>query len=523
MEKKSGGSKMNIKKIIIAVLILNNLTLFAQDTLKWEYKVFYYPNGFKLSEGYMLNGKPDKYWITYYVNGQKKSEGNRKNFLLDSTWIFYSPNGDTLEKIEYLAGKKNGYHIKYFLTTDSTRNVPSSKELFVDNVKQGFGLYYHPNGSIYQKIPYKNNLKEGQGFEYDINGKLTALLEFRNDYLISRTPVNRYDTKGRKTGLWVEFYDNGKIKKEINYINDLPTGLAKEYSPGGKLIKLEKYQQGIKQVELNEKQIDTLQTKQISIKYEFYPDKKLKAVKSFKDSIAVGLHIYYNSDGTIQKAIQYNDLGEKIAEGLVDSALRKQGQWIFYENDSIVVASGSFVNNKKNGLWQFFYKNGKLRQVGNYELDKPTGKWFWYYPDEKLLRVEFYEDSLLNGYVFEFSHEGDTILKAKYSFGLLHGDYFAKINYETYIGKYSYDNKTGEWKIFYANQNTIKAKMNYLNNELNGKYFEYYENKNLKVKGEYLNGRKVGKWIFYSSDGNVDYVAEYSNDKLIKINDIKID
>ena len=59
----------------------------------------------------MRNGKPDGFWKTYYPSGIMKSEGNRTNFLLDSIWVFYNEVGDTLQKVNYIMGKRNGFTI----------------------------------------------------------------------------------------------------------------------------------------------------------------------------------------------------------------------------------------------------------------------------------------------------------------------------------------------------------------------------------------------------------------------------
>ena len=96
----------------------------------------------------MVNGKPDGYWITYYVNGKRKSEGNRKNFIVDSLWTFYAENGDTTETIYYLQGKRNGLYTKYYTRLDSGVNSIKSKELYVNDQKQGFSFYYYPSGQL---------------------------------------------------------------------------------------------------------------------------------------------------------------------------------------------------------------------------------------------------------------------------------------------------------------------------------------------------------------------------------------
>ena len=68
------------------------------------------------SEGFMQNDKPDGYWKTYYPSAVLKSEGNRVNHLLDSTWVFYKETGDTLQKVSYVLGKRNGYTTGYHVS-----------------------------------------------------------------------------------------------------------------------------------------------------------------------------------------------------------------------------------------------------------------------------------------------------------------------------------------------------------------------------------------------------------------------
>jgi antitoxin component YwqK of YwqJK toxin-antitoxin module len=85
----------------------------ANENLKDGYHEFTYPNGTLSSKGFIKNGKPEGLWKSYYVTGILKSEGKRKNFLLDSVWVFYDQTGDTLEKINYLYGKRNGWYFRY--------------------------------------------------------------------------------------------------------------------------------------------------------------------------------------------------------------------------------------------------------------------------------------------------------------------------------------------------------------------------------------------------------------------------
>lgn len=235
-----------MKRSVILILLLINVTILPgqfDQNLQDGYKVFKYPNGAVSSEGYIKNGRPEGYWKSYYVTGIKKSEGKRTNFLLDSIWIFYDQAGDTTEKINYLYGKKNGYYYKY--KKDASEGVYLwSKELFAGDRKEGTAYLYYPNGIVQQAITYNAGKKEGLSKEYDKNSMVITLMEYNNDFLISRQRINRTDSKGLKQGEWKEFYPGGGIKNEKSYKDDQLHGYYKEYDNRGILVLTMLYDSG---------------------------------------------------------------------------------------------------------------------------------------------------------------------------------------------------------------------------------------------------------------------------------------
>ncbi|MEA3452476.1 MAG: hypothetical protein U9Q83_11335, partial [Bacteroidota bacterium] len=373
---------MNIIKkfFIINIFMFSFLSIYAQqDTINPNgFNVFYYPNGFKSSEGNLKNGKPNGYWTTFYINGIKKSEGNRKNFMLDSVWVFYAENGDTTETIYYAENKKNGFSKKYYSKFDSSKtNHLKSKELYLNDKKQGFSFYFFPNGNLKLKSDYNDNYKHGKAFEYNANGKLIAIDEYRYNNLVSRQAVNRINRNGKKSGKWVDIYDNGKVKTEINFQNGMPDGNFKEYSPSGKVLKIEKFIKGKVVSTINKPTYDTLAVKNLTQKKEFYSNGKLKSIKTFQDSILFGLQLYFDISGKTINAEIYNYLGFLKSYGNVDTLSHKHGKWCFLNDLGNIISEGNFVDNKKNGDWTFYYDNGKIFEKGKYEDGYPEGVWTW--------------------------------------------------------------------------------------------------------------------------------------------------
>ena len=78
--------------------------------------------------------------------------------------------------------------------------------------KKVHAYIYFPDGKVQQTIVYNSGKKEGLSKEYDKEGNIITLLEYNNDFLVSREKINRTDNKGLKQGDWKDFYPNGGNK-----------------------------------------------------------------------------------------------------------------------------------------------------------------------------------------------------------------------------------------------------------------------------------------------------------------------
>ena len=185
-------SKGNIV-LLFLVLIFFSLNAIGQKINKNGYNKFFYPNGQISSEGYMKDGKPDGYWKTYYVTGVLKSEGRRKNYQLDSLWIFYNQSSDTIEKINYKYGTKNGYDITYRYDQKKNSNYKGyifSRELYLNGKKEGLTYQYFSDGSVKRKENYLNGKLQGLAYEYTKNGKINKIIKTQG--FASKAEIFRY-------------------------------------------------------------------------------------------------------------------------------------------------------------------------------------------------------------------------------------------------------------------------------------------------------------------------------------------
>ena len=507
------------------LVLLSGLFFFAENIFSQAnniipngYNKFLYGDGKVSSEGPMRDGKPDGYWKTYYVNGKIKSEGNRKNFQLDSSWLFYDEAGNVTKIINYQNDKKNGYYQEYKLVNDSgVKNVLISKELYVNDLKQGTSYYYYTSGKIQYQINYQNNLKQGNGLEYDHDGMIISEMVYRNDITVSKNRINRYDRANVKAGTWKYYHENGNIKTEAYYKNGKLNGYVKEYDEKGKLISSKRYVDNELYVE-NEK----LDEKAI-VKKEFYANGKVKATGSFKKDVPVGQHTTFSEAGEIIDSKNYSATGWIKSSGITDKKGNKQGQWKYFFQSGKVKSEGEYKNDRRIGDWVFYYENGTKEQSGSYDKrGQEMGLWTWYHDNGNSLREEEFTNGVENGKMVEYSRSGDIVSKGNYVEGVREGPWYFSVGDEIQEGDFKAGLKDGIWKTYYPDK-TLMSEGRYVDDEENGKFKYYYPNGKIKIEAEYSMGKRHNEWKFYSEEGILYTTITYQLDEEIKIDGKKIE
>jgi len=501
-----------IYNLIQIILIL---PLIAQDELRDGHNQFFYPNGQISSEGIIRNGKPDGYWKTYYVTGIIKSEGLRTNFQLDSTWVFYNQFGEIKEKINYKYGKRNGYTFIY--NTDASQPVVISKELYVNDKKEGKAYYYYPNGNLKEEISYVNGKKQGRGREYDEKGNVITIFEYHNNYLIARQRINRSDEQGRKQGTWMVFYPSGKVNKELNYLDDLLDGLYKEFNENGNLILSLKYKQG----KIVEDQNKSALEENIDFRREINEKGILISSGSYLKEVPIGIHRYYNDQGKVINSKIYSDSGNVMSEGIVDETGSKEGEWKDYYSTGELRSAGIYRNNQQTGRWTFYYKNGRKEQEGSYLRGLYDGLWTWYYENGNIWREETYFNGKEDGESVEYDEEGNIITKGEYINGEKEGFWYYKVNDHIQEGNYQTGLRSGIWKYYYED-GILQFEGKFEQDQPHGRHNYYYPSGILSEERYYVRGIREKNWKKYDEEGQLEITITYKRDLEYRINGVKI-
>lgn len=506
-----------LRSFLFFLFLLSYTFSFCQliDKSHPDYKAYYFDNGNLSSEGSLIDGKPNNYWVAYYENGNKKSEGNRSDFLLDGLWKFYHEEGWLTSEINYKENKKNGAYKIYNKEGDLLR-----LENYENDKKEGKAFYYFAGSKdstlkIKKLIPYTNDLENGIALRYAADGRIIKISNYKNGFLTSTEKINQIDTAGLKQGLWKTYFPNMRLNVEKRYKNDKLNGYYKTYSKNGELISAVLYIDGIEQdKESNLADFD--------INYEYFENGEIKSTTTYnKGGNKDGVSMTYNKDGEIVASKLYRN-GYLLAEGIIDKEGLYQGKWKHYYLNGNIKSEGNYIDGKKVEKWIFYFTNGKIEQTGNYDKNgKFTGMWKWYYENGNILRTEEFRRGVEDGYLEEFSVNGEIITKGEYFEGEKEGEWFYQLNDHLEEGKYRYGQRNGYW-VFKHPNGKLAFEGNFIEGIPDGKHKYFSQDGLLEKEENYSYGIKEGKWKWYDSNGFEQTSITYKDGKERKINGQKV-
>lgn len=505
---------LNSNNVWCSLLCIITIFLFspaaAAQSEKGDTAVYFYENGQVSSTGPLRNGKPDGYWKSYYRNGQLKTEGNRDNHELDGPWKFYAENGELTAIITYREGKKHGPRKTY------SNNILIREEPFVNDKREGVSKYFYDSGELQREVPFVNGVESGEGYEFDLQGMVISILTYKSGVLVKEQKINRRDQMGRKQGTWVEFFkDTRRPRYEGTYTNDLKHGYWKLYQPGGSLIRLEKWVNGV----LIE---DALETEKLQVKREIDPETgRLKRMGGYRGGQKDGVHREFDDEGNVIGSEIYSR-GVLLAKGIIDENGNKQGKWEYYYETGELKAEGEYKDDLKVGLWKYLFIEGHVEQTGRYVAGKPVGTWNWFYENKQLRKEEEYINGLPDGPSIEYSDSGSVIATGDFVDGFKEGKWEYRIGNVKTEGHYLEGERHGKWVSTYVDTDKKQFEGEYINGLENGTHVHYYPNGKPHRRGKYVLGNRDGLWEILMPDGSIALTIEYENGREIKYNGQRI-
>ena len=284
--------------------------------------------------------------------------------------------------------------------------------------------------------------------------------------------LETYLLNGLINGTYKEWYPNGVLKNEGNFINGKRQGRFNSWYPNGKKKNECIYTNDV---------LDSISLSYYGngmIKKEHDHDTDLAFIWDYSDSPKI-LTKFSKQFGKLNGVFyQWDHYGRKIAEGFYKNN-KKDSLWRKYDINGKIYEEGKFKNNNKYGVWvtyddygrgsvENYYNNGSLDSI----------KHIVYYMNGEKYVVKSHNIIENKNKIITYSLNGNKISKTIYLSGRLEGS-----------SERWYDNGQKEYEV------------SFLNNQLDGES-QYWRPNGIKMKtGQYSNGEKVGKWTYYDEGG----------------------
>lgn len=317
-------------------------------------------------------------------------------------------------------------------------------------------------------VHFKNGKKYGKQTNYDYKERKLSEKFFKNGKLHGE--YKRYSQNGQinTQGLFVDGEEDGKWE----YFNDKGGVKTREYYKNGKADG-----EWWKKVRTNHNTDEYIDFGWFSVQLPSASEINNTITTSFitenyKDGHHFGKSEQKNEDGNIEWERDY-----------VDDVNYTSRQ--YYSNGKLAVEK-TIKDNKLDGKLRRYNENGIL-----------------------LLEVDFKEDQIIKGVAYYLN--GNKKEVRNFSHGKQNGlfESYSDKGIKLEKGNYKDDFKTGVWKIFDAEDGTLKAEKTYENNTLNGLYKSYNEAARIDWEGNYKNGEKDGIWKKYNLAGKLIQETEY--------------
>ena len=410
--------------------------------------------------GFEVKGKNGNMKITY-DNGDVY-EGNFVENVKEGKGIYKYSNGDRYEG-EFFEDQKDGYGIYYY------KNGEKYEGEYKNDKKHGHGIYYYLDGDRYEG-EFQNGFAEGRGAYYFSDGE-----KYVGDY-----------KQDKRNGHGIYFYSNGD--KFIGEFKDgKKDGKGTLYDKNGNKLKDLFFDNGerIKKENLTDLLGNDYSKEESSRNNSTKEDSKLngRGIKIYKgegkyegdfvEGLKQGKGTYYYENGDKYIGDFFNDEkegygiyyykdGDKYEGQFSHNEKHGKGTYYYADGDKYV---GKFKKGMADGRGKFFYSNGE-RYFGTYKRDKKDGHGIYYYKngaryDGEFKKGEKHGYGLIvkkNGEYYEVKYQNNTIIEKGPTFKDYDGAIKIRNNKKTdtncvekYEGNTVNDQKEGKGTIFYTN------------------------------------------------------------------------
>lgn len=365
---------------------------------------------------------------------------------------------------------------------------------------EGKVIEYYFNGNVLYEGNYVGGKKNGQGIVYHRNGKLKQKGIFKDDVFFEGEAIYYWE-------------DNVTLKFKGNIANMYYNGYGEKYYDNGFIEYAGNYKNG--------------QSEGEGIYYYEEVKERIKYKGKFVEGRPCGDGELYEMNGTLiyrggiqnwakhGKGTLFYPNGEVHMEGQWDEDTLVKGHGkLYHAGTSTVKYVGELSEGLAEGQGKSYYKNGSLEYEGNWKGNYKDSKGILY--SETNPGVVLYEGAFTKGKYNGFGksleedgsyYEGNWVLGKKNGEGILYYPGGKEIKYE---GKFENDNfAKGKARIKDANGKLLYEGQ-YAGGQYNGTGVLYYPNGAVKYTGDFKKSLYDGKGKLYSEKKELLYDGGFS-------------
>jgi uncharacterized protein len=443
-------------------------------------------NGALRSEVTVKDSVYEGAYHNWYASSKPKSEGNYKAGVEFGKWVNYYPNGGKSSEGEYGEDEKlTGIRTSFY----RNGKAQSEESSYTNGVLNGTVIDYFDNGTIQSKRLFKED-KPVKIECFDATGKSLFTSEESNGAIRSRTyyangtlETDGVLKDGSRDGKWLVYDPLGRVVQELMYKDGLQSGMQKKYHENGFLK--EEFTCDSNDIIGSYKEYFASGNLEMSGMYNkngrtgewtsYYSNDSLQSKFFYSDDVRVGRQFFFTPTGRPSTDEYFNDDGQSIRIKLYDENGKiRQDQK--YEYDSV--------------LFNEYYPSGKLRIKKTLVNNVLHGMSETYFPNGQLQSQMPYLYGLANGISKRWDYKGNLEIELPYVMGKINGMIKGFID-----GKMSYTD-------FYEED------------QLQGKYNEYYSNGNLRRSVTYSDDQKHGIADYFAPDSSLMYRFIFQEDVL---------
>jgi len=258
--------------------------------------VLYAENGVEIERGTYANGQQNGDFVYHHLNGKLAAKKSFENGIAVGNWIEYYDDGNLRSTIEY--GEQFYWpsgHEKHFFESGNLQF-----EKMIGNNGQGFKTEYYADGKLKERIVYEHGPSEQSAYySWFPNGSLqrktyyrakndTVSAEFYPDGFLKSINLQE---RGYQYQEQRSYFENHQLEREsiVDVVDGLTHQKQATYSDKG--------------IQLTVMQIDGKKR----IFKEYWNDGKLKFEKQFDDNLLNGYWIEQDSLGNMTKKCHYTN------------------------------------------------------------------------------------------------------------------------------------------------------------------------------------------------------------------------